>query len=107
MHTAPPSTPHPRPNPLVELPEPAGAVVDWAQAVLASHLHQDHFDAVAAGLIGDRLPVFCQPEDEAALRARGISGARPVAEDFAYASDSNTEWLSPDGLRAMLEAQGV
>lgn len=34
-------------------------------------------------------------------------GARPVAEDFAYASDSNTEWLSPEGLTAMLDAQGV
>jgi UDP-N-acetylglucosamine 4,6-dehydratase len=34
-------------------------------------------------------------------------GARPVAEDFAYASDSNTEWLTSEGLTAMLEAQGV
>jgi UDP-N-acetylglucosamine 4,6-dehydratase len=34
-------------------------------------------------------------------------GATPVAEDFAYASDSNDDWLTPDGLRAMLEANGV
>ena len=25
-------------------------------------------------------------------------GAKPVAEDFCYASDTNTEWLSPDAL---------
>jgi UDP-N-acetylglucosamine 4,6-dehydratase len=29
-------------------------------------------------------------------------GAKPVMEDFSYASDSNTEWLTPDALRAML-----
>jgi UDP-N-acetylglucosamine 4,6-dehydratase len=34
-------------------------------------------------------------------------GAAPVAEDFAYASDSNSDWLTADGLRAMLEANGV
>ncbi|MDP1631051.1 MAG: UDP-N-acetylglucosamine 4,6-dehydratase (inverting) [Caulobacter sp.] len=34
-------------------------------------------------------------------------GGGPVAEDFSYASDNNTEWLSPDGLRAMLEETGA
>ncbi|MFN3859283.1 MAG: UDP-N-acetylglucosamine 4,6-dehydratase (inverting) [Caulobacter sp.] len=33
-------------------------------------------------------------------------GAARLAEDFAYASDSNDEWLSPEGLREMLEATG-
>jgi UDP-N-acetylglucosamine 4,6-dehydratase len=33
-------------------------------------------------------------------------GATPVAEDFSYASDSNGEWLSPEGLRAMLADYG-
>lgn len=31
------------------------------------------------------------------------SGARPVAEDFAYRSDTNSEWLSTAQLRNMLE----
>jgi len=30
-------------------------------------------------------------------------GAKPVAEDFSYSSDNNHDWLSPEGLLAMLE----
>jgi L-ascorbate metabolism protein UlaG (beta-lactamase superfamily) len=74
----------PRPNPLVELPEPAATVVEWADAVLVSHLHRDHFDDVAAELIADRLPVFCQPEDVGALHERGVTGARAVEHELAW-----------------------
>lgn len=34
-------------------------------------------------------------------------GARPVAEDFSYSSDNNHDWLSPDGLLAMLEEKAA
>ena len=34
-----------------------------ASAVLATHLHQDHFDATAARLLPRDLPLLCQPED--------------------------------------------
>jgi len=34
-------------------------------------------------------------------------GARPVDESFAYASDSNDDWLTPQALRDMLEVNGV
>jgi len=30
------------------------------------------------------------------------AGAKPVHEDFAYASDTNTEWLDMDGVRALI-----
>lgn len=30
-------------------------------------------------------------------------GARPVAEDFSYSSDTNDQWLDPDTLKAMLD----
>ena len=78
------NTPEPRPNPLVALPEGAPEVVGWAEAVLVSHLHGDHFDDVAAGLIADRLPVFCQPEDVDALGERGVTDARPVDDELAW-----------------------
>src|SRR3954469_14503329 len=58
-------TPAPRRHPPVDLPEPAEAVVGWAEAVLVSHLHADHLDPEAVSLIGARLPVLCQPEDAA------------------------------------------
>ncbi|MES2033815.1 MAG: UDP-N-acetylglucosamine 4,6-dehydratase (inverting) [Pseudomonadota bacterium] len=34
-------------------------------------------------------------------------GATPVAEDFSYASDNNSDWLTPERLRAMLEETGA
>lgn len=34
-------------------------------------------------------------------------GAAPVAEDFSYASDNNSDWLTPERLRAMLEETGA
>ena len=41
------NTPNQRDNPLVELPEPAEVVVQGLDAMLVTHLHQDHFDATA------------------------------------------------------------
>jgi UDP-N-acetylglucosamine 4,6-dehydratase len=38
-------------------------------------------------------------------RYTGSEGA-PVAEDFAYNSGTNTEWLTVDALRSMLREQG-
>ncbi|WP_269715510.1 UDP-N-acetylglucosamine 4,6-dehydratase (inverting) [Caulobacter sp. NIBR2454] len=38
---------------------------------------------------------------------REAESATPVAEDFAYASDINDDWLSPEGLLAMLEEGGA
>jgi len=34
-------------------------------------------------------------------------GARRVAEDFSYSSDNNHDWLSPEGLLAMLEEKAA
>jgi L-ascorbate metabolism protein UlaG (beta-lactamase superfamily) len=73
-----PGTPNRRPNPLVELPRPAAAVVERLDAVLVTHLHNDHFDAAAADLLDPRVPLACQPSDEARLRERGFGDVRPV-----------------------------
>jgi L-ascorbate metabolism protein UlaG (beta-lactamase superfamily) len=57
-------------NPLVELPfDP----VSGLDAVVVTHLHQDHFDDTAAARVPVDVPVFCQPEDEARLRHYGLS----------------------------------
>jgi L-ascorbate metabolism protein UlaG (beta-lactamase superfamily) len=76
------NTPAERPNPLIELPCDAGELVAWADAVLVTHLHADHFDDTAANLIGDRLPVLCQPEDAETLAGRGIAQLRPVGAEL-------------------------
>ena len=72
-------TPEPRPNPLVELPEPAQVVVQQLDAVMVTHRHQDHLDPTALELLPRELPVLCQPPDADALREHGLD-ARPVEE---------------------------
>jgi len=73
-------TANPRPNPLVELPEPARVAVDGLDAVLVSHLHSDHFDGTAIDLLRRDVPLLCQPADADALRGHGFTDVRPVDE---------------------------
>src|SRR6476659_8596465 len=70
-------TANPVRNPTVELPLPAERVVDALDAVLVTHRHKDHLDDTAVRLIPREVPVFCQPEDESALRELELD-ARPV-----------------------------
>lgn len=74
-------------NPTVPLPFPAEEVVQGLDAVLVTHRHRDHLDARGEELLPHDVPVFCQPEDEAALRTLGLD-VRPVEDAL--------EW---DGLR--------
>ena len=73
--TTPPieNTPNPVRNPLVELPFPAEEVVDGISSCIVTHLHGDHFDDAAAGLLPPGLPILTQPESAAALRERGFT----------------------------------
>jgi L-ascorbate metabolism protein UlaG (beta-lactamase superfamily) len=77
-------TPNPRRNPLVDLPEPAEVVVAGLDAVLVTHLHQDHFDDTAARVLPRNVPVLCQPEDADRLRERGLADVRPVDRELDW-----------------------
>jgi L-ascorbate metabolism protein UlaG (beta-lactamase superfamily) len=81
------NTPNPVRNPTVPLPLPAEEVVRGIDAAIVTHRHRDHLDGTAERLLPRDVPVFCQPEDEGALRELGLD-ARPV-----------TETLDWDGLR--------
>ena len=74
-------------NPTVPLPFPADEVVRNLDAVIVTHLHRDHLDSRGEELLPRDVPVFCQPEDEQALRELGLD-THPV--------EDSTEW---DGLR--------
>jgi L-ascorbate metabolism protein UlaG (beta-lactamase superfamily) len=70
-------------NPTVPLPMPAEDVVRGIDAVLVTHRHRDHLDGRAEELLPRDVPLFCQPEDEEALRAHGLD-ARPVADELGW-----------------------
>lgn len=67
------------PNPTIGLPIAAEDVVRGLDAVIITHRHRDHLDERAEELTPRDVPVFCQPEDEEALRALGLA-ARAVED---------------------------
>lgn len=71
-------------NPLVDLPFPSEEVLADVEMVLVSHLHPDHFDELAQELLPKNIPLYCQPEDEHQIRAKGFSNVVPVKEDVDW-----------------------
>jgi L-ascorbate metabolism protein UlaG (beta-lactamase superfamily) len=61
--------------------------VQGVDAVVVTHLHQDHLDATAIRLLPKDVPVFCAPADAETLGTHGFTDVRPV--------ESSVDW---DGL---------
>lgn len=76
-------TRNPVPNPTAPLPMPAKEVVAGLDAVIVTHRHRDHMDGTAEELLPRDVPVFCQPEDEDALRELGVD-ARAVDDEVDW-----------------------
>ena len=70
-------------NPIVPLPIPAEEVVRSLDAVIVTHRHRDHLDTRGEELLPRNVPVFCQPEDEDALRELGVD-ARAVEDTLTW-----------------------
>jgi L-ascorbate metabolism protein UlaG (beta-lactamase superfamily) len=92
-------TPNPRRNPLVELPEPAEVVLQGIDAIVVTHLHEDHLDRTAIERLPKDVPLFCAPGDADRLRALGFRDVRPV--------DDSVEWegvrlTRTDGVHGLL-----
>jgi L-ascorbate metabolism protein UlaG (beta-lactamase superfamily) len=78
-------------NPTVPLPFPAEEVVQGLDAAIVTHRHRDHLDARGEELLPRDIPVFCQPEDEEALRGLGVDAQAVVdAVDWAGLSITRT-----------------
>jgi L-ascorbate metabolism protein UlaG (beta-lactamase superfamily) len=100
------NTPNPRPNPLCDLPEPAEVVVGGVEAVLITHLHQDHFDETAARLLPKGVPVLCQPEDAGVLSERGFADVRAVEDEIDLDGVSVTRTAGRHGTGRIADALG-
>jgi L-ascorbate metabolism protein UlaG (beta-lactamase superfamily) len=72
------NTPNPRPNPLVPLPVSAAQILTGVDATLLTHLHVDHWDAVAREMIPKGATVFAQPADMTRLSEAGFTGSRSI-----------------------------
>lgn len=98
-------TANPVRNPTVPLPFPAEKVVRGLDAVLVTHRHRDHLDERGAELLPRDVPVFCQPEDEEALRGLGLA-ARAVAGELAWDGLRIVRTPARHGSGAVAEALG-
>jgi len=72
------------PNPVVDLPCPPAEVIADMEMIVVSHLHTDHFDALAQQLLPDHTPFLCQPGDEDRICDMGFVDVRPVADEIAW-----------------------
>jgi L-ascorbate metabolism protein UlaG (beta-lactamase superfamily) len=71
-HSIRPMGDSPGRNPTVEMPCSVDEVIGGADVVIVSHLHPDHFDEAAFGLVPRRLPIICQVADGDKLTAVGF-----------------------------------
>ena len=70
-------------NPLVDLPVPVSEVIK-ADAVILTHLHEDHWDQAARNLIPRNTPIFTQDQQDASkVREDGFTDVRVLTEQGA------------------------
>lgn len=70
-------------NPLVELPFGL-PVIEQVDAVIVTHTHRDHFDAMAAACLPKHIPLFCQPEDQEIFDRFGFTRVMPVSDQVSW-----------------------
>lgn len=63
----------PERNPTVDLPVSVDEVLADVDTVLVSHMHPDHWDDAATGLVPRTLPMVCQPGDDEKLGSIGFT----------------------------------
>ncbi len=71
------------PNPTVDLPFPVGQILSGIDGVLASHIHQDHFDKAAFAIIPKDTLIYCQPWDGKGFRDGGFKQVIPITEQIS------------------------
>ena len=70
-------------NPLVDLPVPVSEAIK-ADAVILTHLHEDHWDQAARNLIPRNMPIFTQDQQDASkVREDGFTDVRVLTEQGA------------------------
>ncbi len=60
-------------NPTADLPCTPQEAVTGIERLIVSHLHRDHWDAVAQEVVPKDVPLYCQPGDEEIISGQGFT----------------------------------
>lgn len=74
--------------PLVGLPFPAAelpTLLRAVEAILLTHTHPDHWDALAQELLDKDLPLLCPPANAGLLREQGFTQVQPIEAELDWA----------------------
>lgn len=74
-------------NPKVELPVDTAELeklIAQTDAVLLTHLHNDHWDTVAQNMIPRDMQIFCQPADTDAIQQAGFSNIVAIEDRLEW-----------------------
>jgi L-ascorbate metabolism protein UlaG (beta-lactamase superfamily) len=71
-------------NPTIDLPCTKEEILQSADAVIASHTHQDHFDATAMDIIPSDMPIYCQSEDLNKLTENNFTSVKTIDEAVTF-----------------------
>ncbi|CAN5179991.1 MBL fold metallo-hydrolase [soil metagenome] len=93
-------------NPLVDLPVSPEEILDGVELVIVSHLHSDHFDAVAQSLVPKHLPLICQPGDEDKIRSFGFDNVTPLVNRIDWHGIELTRREGRHGFGPVVEKMG-
>ena len=93
-------------NPMVELPMAVEDILKGVELVIVSHLHTDHFDAVAKESVPKHWPLICQPGDESTIRAAGFTDVTPLAGEITWRGIRITRREGNHGTGAVLDKMG-
>lgn len=93
-------------NPTVELPCSIGEVLDGVEGVLVSHLHPDHLDDAALGLLPRHLPVLGAPSTHAGLVESGFEDVVELAAPIRWRGLTITPTIGHHGSGDVLARMG-
>lgn len=93
-------------NPMVHLPLPIEEIVD-VDAVIVTHLHEDHWDEAARNLVPKGLPLFAQNEADAqTIRSQGFTDVRVLFDSSEFNGVQLIKTRSRHGTDAAYEKIG-
>ncbi|SFE46917.1 L-ascorbate metabolism protein UlaG, beta-lactamase superfamily [Chitinophaga sp. CF118] len=71
-------------NPLVDLPIDIEEVISQTDAVLLTHIHQDHWDITAQELLPKDILLFCQPANVDTIRKQGFINVQEIDDEIIW-----------------------